>query len=167
MDKKTLSRFESKYIIASEPHPILGTPCWLWKGAKRNGGYGVMRVPKAPGAPIRVDGHLTPAWQISAHILMYEHVKGPVPEGLELDHLCRVLNCVNPDHLEAVTHQENVRRGRAGHANPRKTHCPKGHEYTEENTLMVWHPRGHYYRRCKKCHADYERRRKAKLKCSA
>lgn len=94
---------------------------------------------------------------------MYEHVKGPVPDGLELDHLCRVHNCVNPAHLEAVTHAENVRRGEAGLHNPEKTHCPNGHAYTEENTLVINDPRG-AYRRCKKCHADYERKRRQRLR---
>lgn len=162
MDNETLKRFERKYVVADEPHPRLGTPCWLWHGGKRNGGYGVMRVPNEPGGPVRVKGKLTPARQISAHILMYEHVKGPVPEGLELDHLCRVHNCVNPAHLEAVTHSENVRRGEAGLHNPVKTHCPQGHPYTPDNFILIKDPKG-AYRRCKQCHAEYERKRRNKI----
>ena len=50
-----------------------------------------------------------------AHVIMYEHIFGKVPEGLELDHLCRNRNCINPEHLEPVTHQENCRRGISGH----------------------------------------------------
>lgn len=155
MDSETLKRFESKYAISEIVNPRCGTPCWLWHGATRNGGYGYLNVPKEPGGSIR-EGR-----KISAHILMYEHVKGPIPEGLELDHLCRVKNCVNPDHLEAVTHAENVRRGEAGLHNPVKECCPKGHPYTPENTQIIKDPRGDY-RRCKQCHAEYERERRNK-----
>lgn len=71
--------------------------CWVFEGNRNTGGYGL------------VSGHrgVHPG---PAHRIMYEHFSGPVPEGLELDHLCRNPSCVNPDHLEAVTHQENVRR---------------------------------------------------------
>ena len=68
------------------------------------------------------------------HRVVYENLVGAIPEGLSLDHLCRIKRCINPAHLEPVTHAENVRRGNAGVYNSLKTHCPKGHEYTEENT---------------------------------
>ena len=78
------------------------TPCWIWQRgssqSRRGGRYGVARRP----------GEETP---INAHILIWERFRGPVPEGCELDHLCRVTMCVNPDHLEPVPHDENVRRG--------------------------------------------------------
>ena len=70
---------------------------------------------------ITVEGRATPG-----HRLSYELFVGPIPEGLELDHLCRVKGCYNPDHLEAVTHQENTRRRSL--AKPLKTHCKRGHE---------------------------------------
>lgn len=60
-------------------------------------------------------------------------LRGPIPEGLVIDHLCRDLLCVNPGHLEPVTQKENVRRG-VGHG--AETHCPQGHEYTEANTRV-------------------------------
>lgn len=69
------------------------TPCWVWQwGIFQTTGYGMYR-------------------QGTAHRYVYEQARGIVPGGLELDHLCRVRECVNPDHLEAVTHAENVRRG--------------------------------------------------------
>ncbi|MCE5309611.1 MAG: HNH endonuclease [Acidobacteriales bacterium] len=66
-----------------------------------------------------------------AHRVAYEVFRGPIPEGLHIDHLCRVTCCVNPDHLEPVTPAENNRR--AGSA---VTHCSRGHEYTPENTYF-------------------------------
>lgn len=74
------------------------TPCWLWRHAG-GVGYGTARV-----------GGRT----VNAHRLAYEAFVGPVPEGLELDHLCRVRRCVNPNHLEPVTRSENMRRGSRG-----------------------------------------------------
>jgi len=68
-----------------------------------------------------------------------------------LDHLCKTRQCVNPDHLEAVTHKENIRRGETGkhnnHHNKFKTHCPQGHEYSKEN-MYVYLNGG---RQCKTC----------------
>lgn len=71
------------------------TPCWVWQGARKGHGYGSVR-----------DGQKS----ASAHRLYYERAHGPVPDGLELDHLCRVRLCVNPDHLEPVTHAINGQR---------------------------------------------------------
>lgn len=79
-----------------------------------------------------------------AHRVAYEEIMGPVPEGLELDHLCRTRSCVNPSHLEPVTHRENMNRGDV--ATRRKTHCPKGHPYDEENTGIY-----NGYRNCRAC----------------
>lgn len=72
--------------------------CWVWPKAKAHGGYGI----------VRRDGR-----NLRTHVVTYESVNGAVPDGLELDHLCRVPACCNPDHLEAVSHTENVRRGGA------------------------------------------------------
>lgn len=93
-----------------------GTYCWLWMGACAGRGY----------------GHLLTGGQWKyAHRFAYELLIGPIPIGLTLDHLCRVLLCVNPFHLEAVTCQENLRRG-IGHGS--ETHCPQGHPYDAVNT---------------------------------
>lgn len=75
--------------------PELG-PCWPWQGALNGAGYGYVRI-----------GYE----HVEAHRAMYEHVVGPIPAGLEIDHLCRVVACVRPDHLEPVTRAENQRRG--------------------------------------------------------
>jgi hypothetical protein len=120
-------------------------PCWLWTAAKSSGGYGRLNV----------EGRL-----VQAHRLAYELLTGPIPPELDIDHLCRVHNCVNPDHLEPVTHAENTRRGNGGHLQRAKTHCPQGHEYTPENT-RVYQGRRH----CRACHrvhdAAYRARRRA------
>lgn len=97
-----------------------GTGCWVWRRGLNDSGYGWI---KSGGRTRR------------AHRVAYELVKGPIPDGLEIDHLCRVRACINPDHLEAVTHRENQLRGKTvGAANARKTHCLRGHPYDATNT---------------------------------
>jgi hypothetical protein len=72
--------------------------CWIWKGAIRNrDGYGTISL---PGRPIR---------HLAAHRVAYEFIKGPIPEGMEIHHMCRVRDCVNPDHLEPLSREENNR----------------------------------------------------------
>jgi hypothetical protein len=91
--------------------------CWLWQGALRPDGYVQMRA----GSPSRL---------VYAHRASYEEFVGPIPEGLTLDHLCRMRHCVNPEHLEAVTHRENCLRGTGVSAvAATRTTCPRGHAY--------------------------------------
>lgn len=118
--------------------------CWLWTGAKAGGtGYG----------HIYMEGH-----QRLAHRFAYEVLIGPIPEGLVLDHLCRVRSCVNPDHLEPVSNAENILRGSGCAArSARVTHCPQGHPYDAENTAI----KVDGSRRCKTCHRARERQRRA------
>src|SRR6267142_1659983 len=116
--------------------------CMLWIGAKSSYGYGIFC---ADGRTVR------------AHRWLYERFHGPIPKGLEPDHLCRVRSCVNPDHLELVTRKTNLNRGDTGANNRLKTHCPQGHPYTEENIIKI--PTG---RRCKICHYTRNRERYAR-----
>lgn len=87
--------------------------------------------------------------QSRVHRVAYEIAKGPIPEGLVIDHLCRNRLCVNPDHLEAVTSRTNILRG-VGRAakNAAKTHCKHGHPFDEANTMKV--PRGRACRACRR-----------------
>lgn len=99
--------------------------CWLWIGTRNPEGYGLLFVSKGK-SPTR------------AHRFSYELLRGPIPVGLELDHLCRVRACVNPDHLEPVTRSENMRRGVGyGDWNKRKTQCRNGHPYDLINTYVT------------------------------
>ena len=93
--------------------------CWLWLGSSNAAGYGQFHWKAVRGL---------------AHRYSYGITFGKVPINLELDHLCRVRPCVNPQHLEPVTHKENSRRGIGGLGNKIKTHCPSGHVYSIENT---------------------------------
>lgn len=121
--------------------------CWLWQGYVTDRGYG--RLPWK-GKPT------------GAHRLSHIAFKGEIPKGMEVDHLCRVRNCINPDHLEAVPKKTNIMRGISfGAVNARKDACPNGHPYTEDNTYRK--PSGH--RICKVCrrtsyNAMYARRSK-------
>lgn len=118
--------------------------CWIWTGATQADGYGRFFV---------AAGEVT-----NAHRYAFELLVGPIPDGLVLDHLCRVKSCVNPDHLQAVTVAENNRRGVGFAGQHRKTHCIRGHEFTPENTYR--HPkRG--TRTCRECMRIWKANRKA------
>ncbi len=107
--------------------------CWIWTACVNNDGYGGFWDGKR--------------W--TAHRWLYERLVGPVPDGLELDHLCRNIRCVRIDHLEPITHQENIVRGVSwAGQNAAKTHCPKGHPYDLLNTLYEGVER---VRRCRAC----------------
>jgi hypothetical protein len=131
---------------------INGT-CWEWIGSKRclYGRFGV-------GGHIKNGGKV-----IQAHRFSYELLKGPIPKGLQLDHLCRNRSCVNPEHLEIVTNQENCRRGLSplilrgvGKVCAEKTHCKNGHEFIPENILMKRLAK-HGKRTCKICFNNWQR----------
>jgi HNH endonuclease len=117
--------------------------CWEWMGTRKKNGYGTFGPP--PGLSTR-----------HVHRLAYEYLVGPIPDGLVIDHLCRVRHCVNPDHMEATTQSVNILRGAGPALAPYRDYsqrvkqpaCRNGHLYTENNT---WHSkRG--ARVCKTCH---------------
>lgn len=122
--------------------------CWLWHGTLMRNGYGTFTV----RGPLR---------RQMAHHLTYRLDGRAIPEGYLLDHICRVRNCVNPDHLRPLTNRENVLLGIGPTAiNAQKTYCSKGHEFTPENT---WRDR-RGGRRCRTCHNESERVRRLNLK---
>lgn len=112
-----LERFERK--ISKES---CGRQCWRWTASLDPKGYG----------QVYFNGKVR-----RAHRVSYEIYRGPIPEGLQLDHLCRVRSCVNPAHLEPVTCRENLLRGQTlTAACAAKTHCPRGHAYSSSNTRI-------------------------------
>ena len=121
------------------------TGCWQWTAKRNNDGYGQFWVkPK-----LRL-----------AHRVSYELTFGPIPVGLEIDHLCKNRSCVNPVHLEAVTARINVLRSAAVSAiNAAKTHCVHGHPFDEENTYKV---KGK--RLCRECNRQAVRRYERNLR---
>lgn len=129
--------------------------CWLWRGSQTKG-YGQFHVEGT--------GHT----KVLAHRWAYESLVGSIPILLQIDHLCRVRSCVNPDHMEIVDNRENTRRG--VHPAPssaierrNRNHCLRGHQYTEANTY-VRKRRGCISRECRRCHADCEAQRKSRLR---
>jgi hypothetical protein len=110
--------------------------CWVWTASTKGNGYGQVKHPdrKSP---------------MFAHRVSYEMLTGEDLGDLTIDHLCKNTLCVNPDHLQPVDMKTNVLRSSSPTAiNARKTHCPKGHELSEDNLVKQ------YGRRCKQCHRD-------------
>lgn len=134
MDAELLVRFRSRCELSTGG-------CWLWKGAVTGDGY----------ATISKDNKTR-----YVHRMAYEHFVAPIDAGLVVDHLCRVRNCVNPEHLEAVTNKENLRRGAT--ATQPATHCKRGHEFTADNTAIQGSTGR---RRCRTCRDQYARERYA------
>ncbi len=132
-------RFLTKFVVNSNG-------CWEWKRGLGAGGYGQF-----------YDGKVR-----RAHRHSYEYFKGKIPKGLVLDHLCRVRNCINPEHLEIVTSKENILRGIGISAlNKKKKICKRGHKFIGKNVI--------YYkkdgkRECRKCKKILGKEYRAKVK---
>jgi hypothetical protein len=126
----------------AEPQRPVDGGCWLWQGGLIPAGYGSISV-----------GNVTHM----VHRVVYEACVEPIPSGADLDHICRVRSCCNPDHTEPVTRQENILR-------TRRPTCRRGHAMTPENTGPV---KGHPHQRiCRICAAEKTRRFRAR-KCNA
>lgn len=122
--------------------------CWLWTGNRNPNGYGMWKLEGV---------------QRSVHLWSYEWMVGPVPEGLEIDHKCRVRHCLNPRHLEAVTHQENMLRSQSPVAeNAAKRYCPRGHALVEGNLVASTAKRA--ARQCLTCSREMAREYRARKK---
>lgn len=124
-----------RFMDKVQPEPMSG--CWLWVGSLNGDGYGQFSIKGK---------------SISAHRFSYMEFVGPIPDGLHLDHICRVRCCANPAHLEPVTNQENsirgAKHGTYGKAQRDKTHCANGHPYAGDN-LRFRPDTG--YRICRTC----------------
>lgn len=135
-------RIRSKILVVEE--------CWLWQAGLNDKGYGLCSM---------TDGKSR-----LAHRVTYRLLVGPVSVGLELDHTCRNRPCVNPAHLEQVTHLENMRRG----VHATKTHCVNGHLLSGAN-LYLYTRRGSQERRCRECSRQRQRawklRKREEMEC--
>lgn len=144
--RSVLDRFAEKVALTE-------SGCLEWIGGKTVTGYGQIYA-----------GTDAPVVKYMAHRWSYEHHVGPIPDGLEIDHLCGNRACVNPDHLEPVKHAENLMRSdgfSAVHA--KKTHCLNGHEFTAENTRQR---KGRGGRECRACCRDRDRARYRRRKAA-
>lgn len=128
------------FMAKVSPEPNSG--CWFWTGYVNHQNYGRFYNGKK---------------SVLAHRWAYEHFVGSIPDSRELDHLCRIPCCVNPDHLDPVSHRQNILRGNGACArNAKKTHCPKGHPYSGSNLYLS---RTRRERICRRCLKDRNRAR--------
>lgn len=118
-DKEVREELKSRLLDKSMPEPNTG--CWFWMGDTVKGGYGRTTIGRV---------------KVLSHRASYECFVNKIPKGLTVDHKCNQPNCINPQHLEAITQYDNTMKGKSfSTINAQKTHCPKGHEYNQENTF--------------------------------
>jgi len=137
MEQTTLRRFETKVDKSgpiSKQRPDFD-PCHVWTAYLLPGGYGQF---------------WNGTTMVLAHRWAWENLVGPIPEYMQVDHMCKVRRCVNPKHLRLLTTQENTACGDAGLHLANKTHCPKGHPYSGENLYLDLRGK----RGCKACRKD-------------
>lgn len=139
IDQRALRRWSERVDASGD--------CWEWTGPRTPTGYGRCYF----------RGN-----QVGAHRVAIELLVGPIPSHLEVDHLCRNRSCVNPDHLELVTHRENLRRSPALAVG--KSHCPQGHPYSGENLNERMTPNGRTKKTCRVCDRAHNRRYRARQK---
>jgi len=148
------SKITDDQWFSADRYTISDTGCWVWSGCLQKDGYGSCN---------RRMG------QSLAHRAFYVFFCGAIPEGKEIDHTCRNRACVNPDHMEPVTHQENVARSvhvPDRHRNGKKTHCKRGHAFDAVNTVLE--KEGDRQRRkCRTCRNVGQNERKARKKRAA
>lgn len=147
-NKDPLVRFWSKVDKNGPIRPGMTTKCWVWKGKKGERKHGHFGCQDEAGN-----------WHtVQAHRWLWKQERGPLDDALVLDHLCENPSCVNLDHLEPKSLTANTMRGNSPHAaNARKTHCPRGHEYTPDNIYLV-----NNARICRTCSIDAAKARSAK-----
>lgn len=135
---RQLKNFWAKVNKLGAVHPILKTRCWLWTASTSEGGYGRFTVGKRT---------------IVAHKVSYM-LGNTIPEGMQLDHLCRTRPCIRSDHLEPVTPSVNTQRGLSGDLKELKLYCLKGHKFTNESTYIQRSSTNKIMRSCRICRRE-------------